>query len=206
MNTEEIQTILTQWHEECKAKYQDVPEKCFLRPQVVHVTLLMLPLENEEAIEKAREALAAVEPKIKEKMLAKSIDPEKGIVLEFEGLRFFGSEEKTRVIYMKLKEEGEAFEFVKDIVDLLVKECLERKVLEKHQLSHCNYNKQTERYELEQLHLTIVNSSWAGQRQFNGAQILADHGEGKFNFPPVRLNSLQISTRFHYEESGFYLS
>ena len=132
----------------------------------------MLPLPDEEAIEKGRKALESAEPKIKAHLTEKGVDLEKGIVLEFEGLKFFGSEERTRVVYMKLKEEGEAFELVRDVVDILVKECLEVGVLEKHQLSHCNFNKSSGRYELEQLHLTIVNSSWAGQKFFEGKELL----------------------------------
>lgn len=190
MNTPEIQKILKEWHEDCKAKFEDIPEKCFLRPEVVHITLLMLPLDDEEKVEKARQVLATVEPKIKELFEKKGVDPAKGLQLEFEGLKFFGSEDKTRVIYMKLKEEGEAFETVRDIIDFLVKECLDQEVLQKHELSHCNYNKQTQRYELEQLHLTIVNASWAGARFFPGTKLLEEFGEGKFVFPPIKCESL----------------
>jgi 2'-5' RNA ligase len=206
MNTPQVQQILRDWHVDCKAKFPDIPEKCFLRPEVVHITLLMLPLDSEEKVEKARKVLEAVEPKIKELFASKGLDPAKGLELEFEGLKSFGVEDKTRVVYMKLKETGDAFERVRDLIDLLVKECLEQEVLQKQELSHCNYNKQSARYELEQLHLTIVNASWAGARFFPGQKLLEEFGEGKFVFPPIRCESLQISTRFHYEENGFYLS
>jgi 2'-5' RNA ligase len=206
MNTPEIQDILKKWHDDCKDKYENIPEKCFLRPQVVHITLLMLPLGSPEAIEKAKETMNACEPKIKAAFEKAGVDPKEGIKLSFEGLKYFGSLEKTKVIYMKLKEEGRDFELVRDMIHILVQECLDTGVLEKSDLSHCNFNKQSNRYELEQLHLTIVNCSWAGKKFFPGEELIGQYGEGKFVFPDIRCNSLQISTRFNYDDTGFYQS
>jgi 2'-5' RNA ligase len=194
LNTPEVQQILKDWHVECKAKFPEIPEKCFLRPEVVHLTLLMLCLDSEEKVEKARKVLEVVEPRIKELFASKGLV--NGLELAFDGLQSFSIENDTRVVFMKLKEDGEAFERVRDIVDLLVKECLQQEVLQKQELSHCNYNKQTQRYELEQLHLTIVNASWAGVRSFPGQNLLEQFGDGKFLFPSIRCNSIQISTRF----------
>ena len=79
----------------------------------------------------------------------RDISKEDGIKLSFEGLKFFGQPDRTRVIYMKLKEEGKHFEAVRDIVDILVRECLAGNVMTEDELSHCKVNTETGRYELE---------------------------------------------------------
>lgn len=122
----------------------------------------MLPLETPEAVELAKATMEAAAPKIQAVFDKNDINKEEGIKLSFEGLKYFGQPDRTRVIYMKLKEEGKDFEIVRDIVDILVRECLSANVLTEDELSHCKVNPETGRYELEQMHLTIVNASWAG--------------------------------------------
>lgn len=76
------------------------------------------------------------------------------------------------------------------------------------------FNYKAQKYSLEQLHLSLVNSSWGqgqllkihGKREFVGEEIVAYDMKG-FNFDPIEAKTIEISTRFHYnEETGMYLS
>jgi len=44
--------------------YYGVLPRIFLNPKIVHITLCMLPLETEEQVDKARQALKTVEEPI----------------------------------------------------------------------------------------------------------------------------------------------
>jgi len=81
-------------------------------------------------------------------------------------------------------------------------------------LSHVHFNKHKNRYELDQLHLTLVNSAFAmkdllkkyGTRTFRGKEII-ENDLDKLNFEPQVIKTIELSTRFHYDETtGFYLS
>ena len=86
---------------------------------------------------------------------------------------------------------------------------LDHKVLERKELSHINLNKG--RYEANQLHLTLVNSTFAikellklNTRHFDGTPIVTNH---PFTVSDGQFKTLELSTRFVYEEStGFYKS
>ncbi len=86
---------------------------------------------------------------------------------------------------------------------------IDHKVLERQELSHINLNKG--RYEANQLHLTLVNSTFAikqliklNTRHFDSTPILTNH---PFSVSQAQVKTLELSTRFHYEEStGFYKS
>ena len=86
---------------------------------------------------------------------------------------------------------------------------LDHKVLERKELSHINLNKG--RYEANQLHLTLVNSTFAikellklNTKHFDGTPILTNH---PFTISHGHFKTLELSTRFVYEEStGFYKS
>ena len=66
-------------------KYPGLPDRCLINPNLLHVTLLMLPLGEAGKLERARIAMAAIEPQIKVLLNGKDLK------LEFEGLDFFGA-------------------------------------------------------------------------------------------------------------------
>lgn len=86
---------------------------------------------------------------------------------------------------------------------------LDHKVLERKDLSHITLNKG--RYEVNKLHLTLLNSSFAfkdllkiDKRNFDATPILQNH---PFSITEARVNKIELSTRFHYDENtGFYKS
>lgn len=79
--------------------------RLFINPKIIHLTLCMLPLETEEQVEIAREAMRSVEEQIKKQISEFGKDGK--LVVEFEDLHYFGKPDDTRVVYMKLKEDGE---------------------------------------------------------------------------------------------------
>ena len=54
--------------------------------------------------------------------------------LSFDELDLFGSPENARVIFMKLKEEGEQYELLQDIINIVITKSLEFDLLEKYEL------------------------------------------------------------------------
>ena len=50
---------------------------------------------------------------------------------------------------MSLKEEGSQFELLQDINSLIINAMLDNQILDKYDLSHVKYNKNTQRYELD---------------------------------------------------------
>lgn len=95
--------------------------------------------------------------------------------LEFEDLDIFGTPEETRVVYMKLKEAGDQYELLKDINGIIIEGMIDHKVVARKDLVHTKFNKDKMRYEASQLHLTLMNASFAlkdllknsGVRNFN---------------------------------------
>jgi 2'-5' RNA ligase len=99
---------------------------------MLHLTILMLDLHEAGMIERAREAMASVEPRLKEVL---SINGGK-LKLEFDELGIFGTPEETRVIFMKLKEDSQSFEVLKEINGILIQAMIDHKVVDRSKLSH----------------------------------------------------------------------
>lgn len=94
----------------------------------------------------------------------------------------------------------------------MIQSLLDHKVLERKDLSHIRLNPKTKRYECDKMHLTLLNSSFAlkdlmkdNKRTFSSEEVMDNHGDIKFENAFAK--TIEISTRFHYEEStGFYKS
>ena len=85
-------------------RYETIVPKIFLRPEVIHITLLMLPLGEPGQVEKAIFALKSVEDTIKNLVKEQGVDGK--LILEYEKLEYFGTPDDTRVIYMKPRDSG----------------------------------------------------------------------------------------------------
>ena len=95
-------------------------------------------------------------------------------------------------------------------MDTLLKE----KVLFYRDLSHIHFNKETQKYEQNKYHLTLMNSTFAskqliemhGDRSFKGAEIIANHLATIAPEPTV-VDTIELSTRYSIDEkTGFYTS
>ena len=49
---------------------------------------------------------------------------------------------------------------MRDIADLIIKAMLKYSVLQEHELSHISFNPGSNRYENDELHVTLLNSSF----------------------------------------------
>ena len=92
-----LKQVYTTWRTEVLEKrYPGLPDRCLINPNLLHITLLMLPLAEAGKLERARTALAAVEPQIKALVLSNN-----GLKLEFDGLEIFGGgPEEARVVFL----------------------------------------------------------------------------------------------------------
>ena len=61
--------------------------------------------------------------------------------LQFDKLGFFGNEDDCKVVYMSIKEDSKAFDFLLDLSGLLIDELLVEKVIYSSELSHIYFNK-----------------------------------------------------------------
>ncbi|CDW84621.1 activating signal cointegrator 1 complex subunit 1-like [Stylonychia lemnae] len=213
MATESLAKGLEKWKQEILAqKYETIYPRLFQDPNKAHFTLCMLTLQSEQEVELAREAMRSVEEYIQKLVVGRGQNGK--LFLEFDNLGYFGSLEETNVIHFELKEEGEQFELLKDVIHVLIKAMIDYKVIDKRDLSHIRFNSKTKRFENEKLHLTLINSSF-GKKElmqnnnrytFIGRPIIENH-KSQLKASSASPNQIQLSTRFHYDDkTGFYLS
>ncbi len=71
-------------------------------------------------------------------------------------------------------------------------------------MSHIVYNKETNRYENDRVHITLLNSTFIKKPSFDATSILSKYHK---IMPSVTPTTLELSTRGKYsKETGFYLS
>ena len=93
------------------------------------------------------------------------------------------------------------------------------KIMEDHELSHVQYDKQSGRYSLDMLHVTLANATFAkellkklmgtGRRRqvFDSSDILKKENGHNFILEPIHAKTIELSTRFKFDEkTGMYLS
>lgn len=202
------------WQQEIlSANYnQTIIDKLFQNPKLFHLTLCMLPLEKEGKLDGAKKVLSQCEDQIKEMIKTRGVNGK--LAIEYSGVGHFGTPEATTVIYLQIKEEGAQFELLKDIQHLLVDTLLKEKVVFFRDLSHIHFNKETQKYEQNKYHLTLMNSTFAskqlieihGDRTFKGAEIIANNLSTIAPEPSVA-DTIELSTRYNTDEkTGFYTS
>ena len=81
-------------------------------------------------------------------------------------------------------------------------------------MQHVNFDKKTDRWSVDKLHMSLIVSSWGqnklmkihGRRDFIGKEII-ENDLDKIQIAPIEASTIEISTRFHYnEQTGMYLS
>lgn len=191
------------WRDDILAgHYKGIKPRLFTSERLLHLTLCMLPLENEMEINNAVIALKQVESKVKK--LIRQHGDKKRLTLNFPNLGYFGKPNATKVIYLEIEESTKQFELLRDIADILIRAMLNNGVIDESELSHIYFNPKTNRYENDQLHVTLMNSTFAKQRSFDAREILKFDKLEVYN---VKGTTIELSTRGHYDpESGFYQS
>lgn len=101
---------------------------------------MMLPLGEAGMVERARQTLIRIEPKIKE--LISTHSPDGKLKVEFDKFDIFGTPEECRVIFVKLKEEGDQYELIQEINGIVIQAMIDDKVIDRSELSHVKKNKE----------------------------------------------------------------
>ena len=104
--------------------HETIIPKIFMRHQVIHYTLMMLPLETQDQVEQCKAIMAGLEPQIKQMILDRGVNGK--LKLDFDQLDVFGTAEATRVIFMKLKQEGDQYQLLLDIIHIIVEAIYEK--------------------------------------------------------------------------------
>jgi hypothetical protein len=64
-NVPEIREAYKMWREDIIAKnYPEFPERLLIKPELLHITLLIMDLSEAGMLERARETMRAIEPQI----------------------------------------------------------------------------------------------------------------------------------------------
>ena len=192
-----------------------------MKPEILHLTILMLPLgvehtgrgraePDEQKVEACRLVMKKLEPEILSLIQKHGVDGR--LRLKFDGLEYFGRPQRTRLIFMKMKDDDQ-LALLRDIIHLMVSSCLENNILKHDDLTHVSFDKSTGRYTLDRIHLSLVNSAWAahnlrrvhGRRDFIGKEMIREDFD--LTLPDVTAETLELSTRYEYNEnSGMYQS
>ena len=67
---------------------------------------------------------------------------EKGkLMLNFDGLNYFGTPNKTKVVYLQLKDKGPQYELLTDVIDFIVKSFLKHNVININEVKQMEFKK-----------------------------------------------------------------
>jgi len=187
---------------------KEIPiDPAFFNPENhLHLTIAMLVLNSKEKIDLASKALMQAWDKIVEQKLVP-------IKLNMKGVETFGKKiDKTNIVYGKLVENSEYEKLIK-IGNIIIKQLIEMKALEKDELTHITYYPDHDLYKIDQLHMTILNTKFkaktvAGSKEkqflFDASNIVKYYGD--FNFGEFELQRIEISKKSEYnKENGYYL-
>jgi len=180
-------------------KYPGISAKVFAKKETMHVTILMLTLTTPEMLELAKKAIISTTDKIKE-ILSKN--PLKLSLQKLSCIANHDDPTKTRVLYVKLSD-GNNLEILKSISNVLISAMLEHKVISEKELSHIE--KKEGKYYPETFHITLMNSTFLHQGKFctfDAKPVLEGFGESDLG--EITAEAIHISTRFSYDEKGFY--
>lgn len=173
----------------------------------LHLTITMLALDSKEKIEAAKKALIDAWEKAGKEL---KILP---IRIHIKGLASFSKRaDKTNLVYGSLVED-EGWERLMKLADLVIKQMLASKALEKEELSHVTYYPDQDVFKVDQLHMTLLNTKFkariAGGKEkqylFNPAPILKDYGN--YEFGTITIERIELSKiRMNNPDTGYYLS
>ena len=170
---------------------------------LTHLTLCMLALNTEEQKKIARKVLAENESEIKKILTEKR--------LNLKGLGFFEafSQRKSqkfqkearnaRILYVKI-EESLVKQALEKLLDFLVKKFEKAGILKEEHLSHIKYDRNSDTYKGDGFHITVLRAR--DEKVFGIEGIMK--GLGGFNLGNIEIKSVDLSTRWQYNEDGYY--
>lgn len=218
LNTASIKGKLNDLQNQIISLYKEEDRKLFQfnDPNLFHITISMLTLENEEKKEKAKMILE----KNKEKLLELINDIKFDI--KFKNLGTFQYEKKLRreereketekknssfqrqpekndVVFLSLHED-ENYKKIVTISDILIREFIKENIIDDQELKSMNllYDQSEGIFKAEKHHLTLF-------RVKPEADLGTIYKElSGFEFGNAECHSIDISTRFEYDEDRFY--
>ena len=159
----------------------------------------MLPLPDEETQNLAKKAFESCKDKIYTILSSK---PLKVSLKNLSCISIKDNVETTRVLYIKI-DDGNGLETLIDISNILISSMLSNGVIKEKQLSHINVK--DGKYHPNKFHITILNSTFSRKERswtFNAKPILEKFE--KTNLGECIVEDIHISTRFHFDDKGFY--
>lgn len=179
---------------DCQKYCKDSLDEHYADCSLTHITLCMLSLNTAEKKEKAAKILKDNEQEIKAILSDNT--------LSLKGLDYFSArgKNKANIVYLKL-EENAAFQAIEKLVDFLVKKMIGVGVLKESQLSYMyiNFDKNSKTYKPEKFHITLLR---ARNNPIDVSGIMKELGN--FNLGKCDMKTVDISTRFDYDEENFY--
>ena len=167
---------------------------------LTHLTLCMLTLNSED---KKKAAIKVLEENKNE---INALISETSVCLK--GLGFFPSSFKkknskkqyARILYIKMEENG-AFHSLEKLLDFLVKRFIDTGILREDQLSHINYDRNSNMFKGEKFHITLMREKVGYDFEVDGIM----EKLGNFNLGNTQIKTVDLSTRFEYDENdNFY--
>lgn len=172
----------------------------FQGSEITHLTLFMLRLHTEELKAKAIKIMEQNEQEIRNILCETR--------LHLKGLHFFEQfskknykEYKTknaRILFLKLQE-NEAYQCIEKLGDFLIKKFIEAKILMEDQLSHIKFDERSNMYK-GNLHITILRAK--NEKGIAVDEIMQNFKN--FNLGTTDIKTIEISTRFEYDQYGYY--
>ena len=180
--------------------YDDLNDH-FNDPCQTHLTLCMLSLNSEE---QRRAVIKVMDENASE---IKKILSETKINLK--GLGYFETFAKrrnekykktyARILYLKL-EENAAYQAIEKLLDFIVKKFLNAKILTESQLSHIKFDRNANMYKGDNFHITVMRAR--DDRGFAVDYIMEKLKY--FNLGSTDIKTVDVSTRFKYDNDGYY--
>jgi len=208
LNSPEIQLKFSELKSKiCQENFTKFPyiEKIFAKKESLHLTILMLNLDTEIKKLASIEAFKLSESNIKSNILS----PNQNFSLDISNLNYIPIRKFPqfgRVIYAEIGSAGQR-EILMKICDTLIKNMLKFNVIEETEFSHIHKSENGMMYP-EKFHLTIMNTTFLKSKNIKKQGILAEpllENYHNYNFGTMKINEMHISTRFKFNENGFYL-
>ena len=218
LNTTSIKGKLNDLQNQIISLYKEDDRKLFQfnDPNLFHITISMLTLESEEKREKAKQILE----KNKEKLLElvndikfeikfknlgtfqyekklQRLEKEKKTEKRFASFKI--EQEKNDVVFLSLHED-ENYKKIVNISDILIREFIQERIIDDQELKSMNllYDQSEGVFKAEKHHLTLFRV----KPEVDLGTLYKEMGS--FEFGNAECHSIDISTRFEYDEERFY--
>lgn len=196
----DIQDKIYALQEELQYHCNDSLDEHYQDSSKTHLTLFMLSLRNKD------------EKKLASRIMEESAKEIKTILsetnLSIKCLGFFENKsrytdrnrkKKASILYAKL-EENSAFSGLEKLLDFLVKKFIKNGLLKEEQLSYIYLDKRSNTYKTEDFHITILRAR--NEIGFEVEKMIEKMGS--FNLGNCKIKTVDLSTRFEYNEDGYY--